>query len=120
MGREDMNQLPVISDGHPQRVITRGHLLRFLAAQAELGCTRNKTLSETRGGHLSVLTLIRETITCSKWDRELKLPVPNPLQNNLDGLPTPRPSKNKTVIAATSQNRTAESGKFQLSDYSIY
>lgn len=37
MGREDMNQLPVISDGHLQGVITRGHLLRFLTAQAELG-----------------------------------------------------------------------------------
>jgi CBS domain-containing protein len=37
MGREDMNQLPVISDGHLQGVITRGHLLRFLSTQAELG-----------------------------------------------------------------------------------
>ena len=36
MGREDMNQLPVISDGHLQGVITRGHLLRLLSAQAEL------------------------------------------------------------------------------------
>jgi len=36
MGREGMNQLPVISDGHIQGVITRGHVMRFLSAQAEL------------------------------------------------------------------------------------
>ena len=36
MGREDMNQLPVISDGHLEGVITRGHLLQFLSAHAEL------------------------------------------------------------------------------------
>jgi CBS domain-containing protein len=36
MGREDMNQLPVISDGHLQGVVTRGHVLRFLRTQAEL------------------------------------------------------------------------------------
>jgi len=36
MGREDMNQLPVISNGPLQGVITRGHVLRFLSAQAEL------------------------------------------------------------------------------------
>lgn len=37
MGREDMNQLPVISNGHLEGVITRGHVLSFLSAQAELG-----------------------------------------------------------------------------------
>ena len=37
MGREDMNQLPVISDGHLEGVITRGHLLQFLSAHTELG-----------------------------------------------------------------------------------
>jgi Zn-dependent protease/CBS domain-containing protein len=36
MAREDMNQLPVISDGQLQGVITRGHVLRFLNTQAEL------------------------------------------------------------------------------------
>jgi len=36
MAREDMNQLPVISEGHLQGVITRGHVMRFLNTQAEL------------------------------------------------------------------------------------
>ena len=36
MSREDMNQLPVISDGHLQGVFSRGHVLRFLSTQAEL------------------------------------------------------------------------------------
>ena len=36
MAREDMNQLPVISDGHLQGLITRGHVMRFLKTQAEL------------------------------------------------------------------------------------
>lgn len=36
MGREDMNQLPVISNGHLEGVITRGHVLSFLSAQADL------------------------------------------------------------------------------------
>src|SRR6058998_2263090 len=36
MSREDMNQLPVIFDGHLQGVFSRGHVLRFLSTQAEL------------------------------------------------------------------------------------
>lgn len=36
MSREDINQLPVISDGHLQGVFSRGHVLRFLRTQAEL------------------------------------------------------------------------------------
>jgi len=36
MSREDMNQLPVISDGHLEWVFSRGHVLRFLSTQAEL------------------------------------------------------------------------------------
>jgi Zn-dependent protease/predicted transcriptional regulator len=36
MSREDMNQLPVIYDGHLQGVFSRGHVLRFLSTQAEL------------------------------------------------------------------------------------
>jgi Zn-dependent protease/predicted transcriptional regulator len=36
MSREDMNQLPVISDGHLEGVFSRGHVLRFLSTQAEL------------------------------------------------------------------------------------
>jgi len=36
MSREDINQLPVISDGQLQGVFSRGHVLRFLRTQAEL------------------------------------------------------------------------------------
>jgi predicted transcriptional regulator len=36
MSREDINQLPVISDGHVQGVFSRGQVLRFLRTQAEL------------------------------------------------------------------------------------
>jgi Zn-dependent protease len=36
MSRDDINQLPVISDGHVQGVFSRGHVLRFLRTQAEL------------------------------------------------------------------------------------
>ncbi len=36
MSREDINQLPVISDGHLQGVFSRGHVLRFLRTEAEL------------------------------------------------------------------------------------
>jgi Zn-dependent protease/CBS domain-containing protein len=36
MSREDMNQLPVISDGHLEGVFSRSHILRFLSTQAEL------------------------------------------------------------------------------------
>ena len=36
MSRGDINQLPVISDGHLQGVFSRGHVLRFLRTQAEL------------------------------------------------------------------------------------
>jgi CBS domain-containing protein len=36
MGRGDMNQLPVTSNGHLQGVVSRGHILRFLQTRAEL------------------------------------------------------------------------------------
>jgi CBS domain-containing protein len=36
MGREDANQLPVISNGHLEGVLTRAHLLRYLQTRAEL------------------------------------------------------------------------------------
>lgn len=36
MSREDINQLPVIADGHLQGVFSRGHVLRFVRTQAEL------------------------------------------------------------------------------------
>jgi Zn-dependent protease/predicted transcriptional regulator len=36
MGREDVNQLPVTSNGHLEGIIARGHILRFLQTRAEL------------------------------------------------------------------------------------
>jgi CBS domain-containing protein len=36
MSREDINQLPVVSDGHLLGVFSRGHVLRFRRTQAEL------------------------------------------------------------------------------------
>ena len=36
MGREDINQLPVMSDGHLDGIISRGHILRLLQTRAEL------------------------------------------------------------------------------------
>jgi Zn-dependent protease/predicted transcriptional regulator len=36
MGREDVNQLPVMSNGHLDGIISRGHILRLLQTRAEL------------------------------------------------------------------------------------
>lgn len=36
MGRDDVNQLPVASNGHLEGVISRGHVLSFLQTRAEL------------------------------------------------------------------------------------
>jgi Zn-dependent protease/CBS domain-containing protein len=36
MGREDINQLPVISDGRLEGVLSRGHVVQFLRTNAEL------------------------------------------------------------------------------------
>jgi Zn-dependent protease/CBS domain-containing protein len=36
MGREDINQLPVVSDGHVEGIITRGHIVQFLQTRSEL------------------------------------------------------------------------------------
>lgn len=36
MGREDVNQLPVVSDGRLEGIISRGHILRLLQTRAEL------------------------------------------------------------------------------------
>ena len=36
MSREDINQLPVVSDGHLEGIFSRGHVLNFLRAHAEL------------------------------------------------------------------------------------
>jgi Zn-dependent protease/predicted transcriptional regulator len=36
MGREDMNQLPVTTNGQLEGVISRGHIVRFLQTRAEL------------------------------------------------------------------------------------
>ncbi|HEY7616334.1 MAG TPA: site-2 protease family protein [Terriglobales bacterium] len=37
MSREDINQLPVVSDGHLEGVFSRGDVLRFLQTRIELG-----------------------------------------------------------------------------------
>jgi len=37
MSREDVNQLPVISNGHIEGIFSRAHVLRFLQLHAELG-----------------------------------------------------------------------------------
>lgn len=36
MGREDVNQLPVMSDYHLEGIISCGHILRLLQTRAEL------------------------------------------------------------------------------------
>ncbi len=36
MGREDVNQLPVVNDGRLAGIISRGHILRTLQTRAEL------------------------------------------------------------------------------------
>ncbi len=36
MGREDVNQLPVVQEGHFQGILSRGHILQVLQARAEL------------------------------------------------------------------------------------
>jgi CBS domain-containing protein len=36
MGREDVNQLPVVNDGRLPGIISRGHILRTLQTRAEL------------------------------------------------------------------------------------
>jgi len=36
MGREDINQLPVMSNGHLDGIVSRGHILRLLQTRAEL------------------------------------------------------------------------------------
>jgi CBS domain-containing protein len=36
MSRDDVNQLPVMADGHFAGIITRSHVLRFIQTRAEL------------------------------------------------------------------------------------
>jgi CBS domain-containing protein len=36
IGRDDVNQLPVTSNGHLEGVISRGHIVRLLQTRAEL------------------------------------------------------------------------------------
>ncbi len=40
MAREDVNQLPVVSDGHLAGILSRGHVLELLRARSELGAKR--------------------------------------------------------------------------------
>jgi len=37
MGREHISQLPVVTDGRLQGVVTQSHLLRLVQARRELG-----------------------------------------------------------------------------------
>jgi CBS domain-containing protein len=37
MGRDDVNQLPVVSDHHLEGVVSRAHVLQVLQTRAELG-----------------------------------------------------------------------------------
>ena len=37
MGRDDVNQLPVVEQNHLEGVVTRAHVLQFLQTRAELG-----------------------------------------------------------------------------------
>jgi CBS domain-containing protein len=37
MGRDDVNQLPVVSGNHLDGIITRANVLHFLQTRAELG-----------------------------------------------------------------------------------
>jgi CBS domain-containing protein len=37
MGREDVNQLPVVSNGQLEGILTRGHVLQVLRSREELG-----------------------------------------------------------------------------------
>jgi Zn-dependent protease/predicted transcriptional regulator len=37
MGRDDVNQLPVLAENHLEGVVTRAHVLQFLQTRAELG-----------------------------------------------------------------------------------
>ena len=39
MGRDDVNQLPVMSDHHLDGIVTRANVLQFLQTRAELGGT---------------------------------------------------------------------------------
>jgi signal-transduction protein with cAMP-binding, CBS, and nucleotidyltransferase domain len=36
MGREDVNQLPVMSDGQVEGIVSRAHVLQVLRSRAEL------------------------------------------------------------------------------------
>ena len=36
MGREDVNQMPVVQEGNLAGIISRGHILRLLQTRAEL------------------------------------------------------------------------------------
>jgi len=41
MGREDVNQLPVMSDGRVEGIVSRAHVLQLLRSRAELGASSN-------------------------------------------------------------------------------
>ena len=37
MGREDVNQLPVMSNGHLEGIVSRSHILRLVQTRIEVG-----------------------------------------------------------------------------------
>ena len=42
MGREDVNQLPVMNDGHLEGLVSRGHILRLVQTRMEIGSSGQK------------------------------------------------------------------------------
>jgi CBS domain-containing protein len=44
MGRDDINQIPVVEDGRLLGMISRSHILQLLQTRAELGLQTNKPL----------------------------------------------------------------------------
>jgi CBS domain-containing protein len=43
MSKNDLNQLPVVSNGHLEGVLSRAHVLRYLQTRAELQGLSMKT-----------------------------------------------------------------------------
>jgi Zn-dependent protease len=50
MGREDVNQLPVVSDGRVEGVVTRAHLLQLLRSRAEVDALLPSAKSASHAG----------------------------------------------------------------------
>ncbi len=48
MGRDDVNQLPVMSDNHLEGIVTRANVLQFLQTRSELGQYRYAYVATSR------------------------------------------------------------------------